>query len=272
MTSEPEQGPSSPPAAPVSGVRAVLFDLDGTLVDSFPGIAATVDAVLAQLGRPSCDRAELRGMIGAPLEAIFRTLLGLAPAAAGDVVPAGGLASPAARSGAPGDGLAPPARDAAPGDAALIQRSVVAYLEAYPSLGVPNAPLFPGVLSLLDRCVAHGQQLAVVTTKRTAIARLVLNAIGVEDRFLAVIGFDAAAHPKPHPAPALAALERLSIPAKDAVVVGDTTMDMGMARAAGCRAIGVGWGYQHREALLAAGAEAVVASPEELARRLLPDQ
>ncbi|MDQ3702827.1 MAG: HAD family hydrolase [Chloroflexota bacterium] len=259
MKSETEQGVNSTPAAPASSARAVLFDLDGTLVDSFPGIAGTVDAVLAQLGRPDCDRAVLRGMIGAPLEAIFRTLLSGAPLAAGHVALEAAVA-PA------------PTGDAAPDASALIQRSVVAYLEAYPALGVPNAPPFPGVLSLLDRCVAHGLQLAVVTTKRTAIARLVLSAIGAEDRFQAVIGFDAAAHPKPHPAPALAALERLGTLAKDAVVVGDTIMDMGMARAAGCRAIGVGWGYQDGAALLVAGAEAVVSSPEDLAKRLLPDR
>src|SRR6266542_5566864 len=56
-------------------IRAVLFDLDGTLVDSFQGIAATIDAVLVGLAYPTCDRTRLRGLIGAPLETIFRTVL-----------------------------------------------------------------------------------------------------------------------------------------------------------------------------------------------------
>ncbi|HVG98137.1 MAG TPA: HAD hydrolase-like protein, partial [Chloroflexota bacterium] len=113
---------------------AVLFDLDGTLVDSFLGIAATVDAVLVGRGAAPCDRATLRGMIGAPLEVIFAALVpGLPPEGAGE--------------------------------------HVAEYLRRFPDLGVPASPLFAGILPALDACRAAGLRLAVVTTKRTRVAR-----------------------------------------------------------------------------------------------------
>ena len=221
---------------------AVLFDLDGTLVDSFQGIAATIDSVLGQLGYPACDRTRLRGLIGAPLETIFRTVL------------------PAASWKASGE------TDV---EDALVARCVEAYLRLYPSLGVPNSPAFPGIVPLLERCAASGLRLALVTTKRTAVAEQVLDAVGATPYFAAVLGVDAASHPKPHPAPALEAMHRLDTPAEETVVVGDTPMDVGMAVAAGCRAIGVGWGHQPPAVLLAAGAARVVETAEELGRRLL---
>ena len=223
-------------------VRAVLFDLDGTLVDSFQGIAATIDAVLGQLGYPACDRTRLRGLIGAPLETIFRTVL------------------PAVSWQATGE------TDV---EVALVTRCVEAYLALYPSLGVPNSPAFPGILPLLERCAASGLRLAVVTTKRTVVASQVLDAVGASPLFAAVLGVDAASHPKPHPAPALEAMRRLETRPEETVVVGDTPMDVGMAVAAGCRAVGVGWGYQPPAVLLASGAAMVAETVDALGEALL---
>ena len=228
----------------VRSVRAVLFDLDGTLADSFQGIGATIDAVLGERGYPACDRTRLRGLIGAPLEMIFRTVL------------------PAVAWQASGETVV---------EDALVTWCVQRYLAYYSSLGVPRSPAFPGILTLLENCRAAGLRLAVVTTKRTVVARQVLDAIGATSFFAEVLGVDAAEHPKPHPAPALEAMRRLETRPEETVVVGDTPMDVGMAVAAGCRAIGVGWGYQPPEALLAAGAERVVKTAEELGEVLLAE-
>ncbi len=239
-------------ARATSPITAVLFDLDGTLVDSLQGIGATVDAVLETLGRPPCDKAVLRRLVGAPLEAIFGALL------------------PAATTA-----------------------ECIAYADAYRELywttGVPHTPLFPGIRDVLDACRAAGLMLAVVTTKRVDVATGVLEARGITGHFTVVIGGDSTPHHKPHPAPALAALAQLGIDlagvasagsvappplaalASSVAVVGDTTFDVEMARAAGCRAIGVAWGYGGGETLVAAGAHHLAEDAAHLQALLLED-
>jgi phosphoglycolate phosphatase len=235
---------TTPAASPTgqAGVRpqertttAVLFDLDGTLVDSLQGIGATVDAVLAALGRPPCDKAALRRLVGAPLEAIFGALL--PDATAQDCI-----------------------------------AHADAYRARYWTSGVPHTPLFPGVADVLAACRAAGLPLAVVTTKRVDVATHLLEARGIAPLFSAVIGGDSTPHHKPHPAPALAALGALGIEparASEVAVVGDTTFDIEMARAAGCRAIGVAWGYGGAETLEAAGAHYLAEAAAHLRALLL---
>jgi phosphoglycolate phosphatase len=218
---------------------AVLFDLDGTLVDSYLGIAATVDAVLERSGHPPCDRVALRALIGAPLEGIFTTLV---------------------------PGL----------NATAVSGYVAAYLELFPRLGVPASPLFSGMEATLGACRDAGLRLAVVTSKRHLVAQEVLAACGAGPYFEAVVGADDCPRPKPDPGPALLALERLGLPLPAGQrggrvsVVGDTEFDLGMARAAGCRPIGVGWGYRPPEVLRAAGAVAIAGTPQTLLSLLLP--
>lgn len=212
--------------------RAVLFDLDGTLVDSLKGIHATVCAVLDARGHDAIEVEALRGHIGAPLEAIFGSLV--------------------------------PSLDE-------VGRVDYAnhYRDLYWTTGVPRTPLFPGIAALVGELAAAGAALAVVTTKRRDVAVRVLEACALIDRFPVVIGSDSTPHHKPHPAPAHAALDRLGISTADAAVVGDTVYDVEMARAAGCRALAAGWGYGSEESLRAAGAEAIVESVAQLRDLLL---
>jgi phosphoglycolate phosphatase len=224
-----------------SEIRAVLFDLDGTLVDSLQGIAATLDGVLVRFGAPACDRAALRSLVGAPLETIFSRLLS-------------GRHRPS---------------DGSIAGAVSVDDCVQAYLSLYPSLGVPAAPLFDGIRETLESCRVAGLNLALVTSKRMALAQAVLRFTGIESYFDVVIGADSTDHHKPHPAPALAAVEQLGVTPADAVVVGDAVYDMQMARAAGCRAVGVAWGYGDEAALRQAGAEALATTPASLTGLLL---
>lgn len=225
-------------------LRAVLFDLDGTLVDSFQGIAATVDATLAHYGWPPGDRALLQTLIGRPLSDIFALLLANGESPVG-VAP---------RMTAAGSRATGPA----------FETYVSKYRELYPTLGIPRTPLYPGIGAVLRACVEAHLRLALVTTKRTDVAREVLAAVGIEGLFTAVIGGDGAPFPKPHPAPVLAALEMLNLTPGEAVIVGDTTFDMEMARGAGCRAVGVCWGNHPPESLLASGASALAHRADEL--------
>jgi phosphoglycolate phosphatase len=216
-------------------VSAVLFDLDGTLVDSLHGIHATACAVLTERGHSPCDVTTLRTLVGAPLELIFGTLL-----------------------------------------PSLGPEECLAYAEHYRALywtvGIPHTPLFPGIRDVLDTLREADPRLAVVTTKREDVAGRVLEACDLSAHFSAVVGGDTTPHHKPHPAPALAALERLRCEAARTAVVGDTSFDVQMARAAGCRPIAVGWGYGSRDSLLACGAEVVAETPAQLLDLLLPDR
>lgn len=216
-------------------MKAVLFDLDGTLIDSLAGIHATASAVLRENGHAAPERAALQALVGAPLESIFGTLV--------------------------------PALDAA-GCVAYANH----YRDLYWTVGVPQTPLFPGVAELLSDLGSSGLRLAVVTTKRADVAAHVLEATGIARHFRAVVGGDSTPHHKPHPAPALAALEALSVAPVDSAVVGDTTFDVLMARAVACRAIAVGWGYGSGESLLAAGADVMVETVAQLRALLLRDR
>ena len=213
-------------------MTAVLFDLDGTLIDSLAGIHATASAVLHERGHVAPERAALQALVGAPLEAIFGTLV--------------------------------PALDE-------LSRLAYAnhYRDLYWTVGVPQTPLFPGVADLLSDLAAANVRLAVVTTKRADVAKHVLEATGIAPWFHVVVGGDSTPHHKPHPAPALAALEALSASPAQATVVGDTTFDVLMARASGCRSIAVNWGYGSRESLVDAGAELVVETLPQLRALLL---
>ena len=216
-------------------MKAALFDLDGTVIDSLAGIHATASAVLRERGHAALERAALQALVGAPLESIFATLV--------------------------------PALD----DGGCVTYANH-YRELYWTVGVPQTPLFPGVAQLLSSLGPADVGLAVVTTKRADVAAHVLEATGIARYFRAVVGGDSTPHHKPHPAPALAALEALSAAPASAAVVGDTTFDVLMARAAGCRPIAVGWGYGSRESLEGAGADLIVDTVTQLRALLLRDR
>ncbi len=206
-------------SAGVGPHAAVLFDLDGTLLDSFGSIADLTDVALVEAGHAPCDRVTLRRLIGLPLEAVFR-----------QVWP----------------------HDPHPEEVA---RAIATYRAA--QLDNPSPTFFAGARELVDDLRAAGTSLAIVTTKGTPAARRALADGNLLHRFGAVIGGDVVPHLKPHPAPAEMALRHLGISPRDAVVVGDTTHDVHMGVGAGCRAVGVTWGAHDAGTLLAAGAMAV---------------
>ena len=135
------------------------------------------------------------------------------------------------------------------------------------SAGRVTEPLFPGIRELLDTLRAGGWDLGVATGKSQRGLEHCLATHGLTGHFVTLQTADF--HPsKPHPAMLEAALAEAFASAQDAVMIGDTSYDMLMAQAAGVRAIGVAWGYHPSEELLAAGAEAVAQSPEDLMEML----
>jgi phosphoglycolate phosphatase len=145
-------------------------------------------------------------------------------------------------------------------------RLVDAYKQAFfdaRTRGQVSEPLFDGVPELLRALHAGGWRLGVATGKSDRGLHGCLTLHGVRDLFATLQTADR--HPsKPHPAMIEAAMAEAGASPRDTVMIGDTTYDIEMARAAGVRALGVAWGYHAPDELLAAGAEAVAATAAEL--------
>ncbi|MFN8634095.1 MAG: HAD family hydrolase [Chloroflexota bacterium] len=218
------------PAAPA--LRAVAFDLDGTLTDSAPGICSTVEAVLVEAGHAAPPHADVRAMIGLPLVDILRLY---APGATANDI----------------DGLR------------------AQYNLLYAANVIPATLLFPRTWSLLRACRASGLELALVTAKPTAVANQVLARCRVRGLFKSIVGGDRASRPKPYPDLMQLALSELDVPPEQTLLVGDGAHDVEMGRGAGARTCGVAWGVHEAERLHAAGADHVVHSIAELRALLL---
>ncbi|WP_249523226.1 HAD hydrolase-like protein [Modestobacter marinus] len=221
-----------------TGRRLVLFDLDGTLVDSTPSIWASIRVAVATLGLPEPTEDQLRSMVGPPLWEGFAAAFGLR----GDDVD---LAVAAYRAHYTGGAVsnAPP-RPGTP--AAMLE-----------------APVYPGIPELLAALRADGATLAVATSKPEPFALRILAHVGLLPEFATVHGATldgVVRHKEQVVAAALAAHPDGERP----VLVGDRSHDVLGARAHGLPCIGAGWGPAPPGELAAAGAAAVVATPADV--------
>jgi phosphoglycolate phosphatase len=236
-TEPPPPHPGGPALS--ASPRAAIFDLDGTLVDSVPDLAAALNRVLAEAGLPS-----------QPLDAVARMV-------------GHGVARLVERGFAVAG---------APLDLAVLPRWVERFLHFYAEdLSTLTRP-YPGVPEALDALLAAGWRLGVCTNKPTRLSVALLDALGLGPRFGAVVGGDAAPERKPHPAPLLMTLDRLGVPPAAAVFVGDSETDVLTARAAGLPVALVRHGYTAME-VESLGADAVVddlSALPALLRSLLP--
>ena len=210
-------------------VKLAVFDCDGTLVDGQAAICAAMENAFAAAGMEPPARHAIRRIVGLSLP---QAVALLAPDAA------------------------PDRQDAV----------VDAYKQGYRATregGLLHEPLYDGMADLLRRLHADGWLLAVATGKSDRGLNACLATHAIADLFVSLQTADR--HPsKPDPAMLDAALGDALAEADNAVMVGDTAYDMAMARAAGVRAIGVAWGYHDPSELVAAGAEAVAETMDEL--------
>ena len=200
---------AQPSPSPLSGAT-IVFDLDGTLVETAPDLVGTLNVLLAREGIAPLPLAQARDMIGQGARAL--------------------IARGFAAAGAP------------LGDAdlsRLFDDFIVHYLAHIADESRP----FPGLLDALDALAAEGAILSVCTNKRTDLSLALLDALGMTQRFAAVVGGEAVAAQKPAAGHLLAAIERAGGDPARAVMIGDSASDAGAARAAGTPLVLVSFGY-----------------------------
>ena len=187
-------------------MRAVLWDLDGTLTDSVRFVVDTANRVIEAHGGVALDHETVGGMTGLPLEAIFR------------------MAWP----------------DLTPDDATRYRDE---YRSIYDREIIPATRLFRGARATLHAFHQAGLVQATVTGKRAMDCERILRGLRITSEIEAYLGGDSVRHAKPAPDLALAAMQRIGARPDESVVIGDAPADIGMAVAAGARAIQVTWGW-----------------------------
>ncbi len=212
--------------------RSVLLDLDGTLVDSLPGILASCQAALRALGHEPDEALDIRRAIGPPLEEIMQDL------------------------------LRPYGDD-------RVDEAVVAYRRHYGESGFLGSEPYPGIGRSLEEMKQAGLQIYLATSKRVTFAGRILDHLGFAALFDGIHGSvpDGTLDHKPELLAHVLSEHALSPPRS--VMVGDRRHDIAGAHAVGVRGLGVLWGYGTREELETAGADRLVDSSADLAGTVL---
>lgn len=212
--------------------RSVLLDLDGTLIDSYPGILESCLSALRALGHEPAETLDIRRVIGPPIEDIMR-------------------------------GLLHPYGDD------RVTEAVAAYRLHYGDSGYRGSVPYPGIGQSLDAMRRAGLAIYLATAKRAVFANRILDHLGFTPYFDGIYGSvpGGALDHKPELLAHILAERRLS--PSHSLMVGDRRYDISGAHAVGMRALGVQWGYGTRDELETAGADGLVDAPVDLARTVL---
>lgn len=217
-------------------LRAVLLDLDGTLLDTAPDLAAAANAMLAEQGLAPLPASVIRGFIGRGIAHLVESCLQSA-----------------------GNPLA----------CARLEPALRSFGVHYARVNGRESRPYPGVCETLARLRAASVRLACVTNKARAFTAPLLAKTGLAPYFDAVVTADQAGARKPNPEPFLHACRTLAVAPAEAAVIGDSANDAEGARAAGCRVLLVSYGYSEGRDVRGLGAERVVATLGEAADLLL---
>lgn len=195
--------------------NTLIFDLDGTLLDTPSGIVESFTLTIAELDFPTVAQQEIRNTIGMPLEKAFAQVLNI------DV------------------------------NDALIVKAIELYQKNFRQVILPKAEelMFPNVKETLVKLKEQGKTLAVATSKYHASAVTLLEAAGLLKLFDLVVGADQVSEPKPAPEMGFYVMKQLDTNAEDSIMVGDTTHDLNMAHSAGMASIAVSYGVHSVETL-----------------------
>jgi phosphoglycolate phosphatase len=215
--------------------RLVVFDLDGTLIDSIGDIAASANQSLVEAYGEGArlPAAAVRSFVGHGARQLVERCV-----------------------------------EAAQKPAADVSRVFERFLSIYASRLTATTRLYPGMAAALDR-IATDARLAILTNKPGGMSRAIVRDLALESRFFSIVGGDDLPTRKPDPEGLLKIAEEAGVPPAEAALVGDSGVDIKTARNAGALAIGVLWGYD-REGVIREGPDLTVDDPGALALALKP--
>ena len=214
-------------------VDLLIFDLDGTLVDSRLDLATLVNHALRGMGLSPLSVETVAGFVGDGVQALLTRALAAARGVA---------------------------------DEAEVEAGLRAFREHYAAHLLDATRSYPGVPEALQ-ALSH-KAMAVATNKPRAYALAILQGLGLHQHFRLVVGGDSTPHRKPHPAQAETILAALGLPPSATLMVGDSPQDVAMARAVGCGACAVTYGLRSREELAAAAPDFLLDDLRDLPPRI----
>lgn len=222
------------PAASLAHVRAVLFDLDGTLIDSAPDLAGSANEMRIERGLDPLPYEALRPMVGSGARGMLGRALDIGPAHP---------------------------------DYEVLRAD---FLDRYERRMLRLTAVFDAMQPVLHALSVAAMPWAIVTNKAERFALPMTRALGLFEQSGVVIGGDTTPHAKPHPGPLLEAARRLGIAPDLCVYVGDDERDVQAGRAAGMATVAAGWGYLGQGAGVEAwGADIVINEPAQLLKELV---
>jgi phosphoglycolate phosphatase len=209
--------------------KAVLFDLDGTLLDTLEDLADSVNSVLSRVGLPTHPLEDYQYFVG--------------------------------------DGVEKMARRALPEtcrEDAVVIKCVAAMCREYSKRWADKTRPYPGIQELLDGLTVRNITMCVLSNKPDPFTKMIVSNLLPRWRFEQVMGAQPSIPKKPDPTAALELAERLAIPPAEFLYLGDTNTDMQTACAAGMYPVGALWGFRTADELIANGARVLIKQPIEL--------
>lgn len=193
-------------------IDLIIFDLDGTLIDSLPDLADATNHMLTTLGRPRIDQDAVRRLVGQGARRLVERAL---PGASEDVIAQG----------------------------------LDLFLDYNHHHIADRTVLYPGVMETLDALKQRGIRMAIISNKNVALCREVISVLGAEHYFEEILGADSLPFRKPSPEPVLKLLADFELAPERATLVGDSINDIAAGKGAGVVTVGCTWGYGDSEEL-----------------------
>jgi phosphoglycolate phosphatase len=212
------------------GFNAVLFDLDGTLLDTIGDLADSMNSVLSNLSLPSHDEETYKYFVGEGMENLVRRAI----------------------------------PESERSDPAMVARCLGLMREEYSHRWKARSKPYESIPELLDGLTARHKEMAILSNKPDNFTKLMVAELLSRWKFAVVLGESPSVPRKPDPVAAVEIARRLQIPPAEFLYLGDTSIDMRTAVAAGMYGVGVLWGFRKADELIAAGAKTLLQKPMDL--------